>query len=270
MVADVNFDVSGIEKFEKQTLKKIKNIALPLAIKGTLNSAAFQTMKKSRQTIKEDFEARNRFTERSVRVDAIKTLKIVDMVATVGSIAPYMKIQEEGGTLRSKGKYGLRIPTGRAAGQKTLFPRKKAVQKRFRRGQLKLSKATAGKIAAAAKSRKQFILMSIRVAALRGQSPFVFLPLGKKKTGVFRVLPRGAAPSASYKRGRKKFRRSFKWGKPKGTPGMEKLIMIHSFSHKTVKISATGWLSKNVEKTTRQLGKIFEKEADRIFERFAK
>ena len=125
MPAIFEFDTSEIDKFEKKVLQKAKAVALPVAIQGTLNTMAFDAMRASKKTIKEDFINRNKYTERSVRVEKVKTLKIADMVATVGSVADYMETQEEGETRTSKGKHGLRIPTGAAAGQAQLFPRLK-------------------------------------------------------------------------------------------------------------------------------------------------
>ena len=261
-------DISGIEKFERKVLEKAKNVAFPLAIKGTLNSLAFESMKKAKKTIRDDFENRNKFTEKSIRVETVKTLKITDMVASVGSIAPYMEKQEEGAIERSAGKHGLRIPTGAAAGQAQLFPRRRVVQQKFRRGQTKIANK-AGRIKA--KSREQFTLMSIRVAALTGQSPFVFLSFDQRnKIGLYKVIPRGSPPPARYKRGGKSFSRKNTWGRPKGEPGKEKLKLIHSFSHRSITIPQTRWLGKNVDAVAGTMVIMFQKEADRIFDRLVK
>ena len=264
MAIEINLDLSQIDKFERKMLQKAKTTAFPLAIKGTLNSLAFGTMRESKQTIASDFTTRNKFTIGSVRVDPVRTLKISEMVAAVGSIASYMLAQEEGEKRTSKGKSGLRIPTGAAGDQTTLFPRKRVIKKKYRRGQIKLANE-AGRIKA--KSKKQFILMSIRVAALQGQSPYVFLPLGGKKTGLYKVIPKGPKPSTKYKRGKKKYARKFKWGRPRGKPGMEKLIFIHSHARKTVIIPETNWLTKNVETVSGTMAVTFIKEADRVFDR---
>jgi hypothetical protein len=261
-------DVSGIDKFERKALEKAGKVAFPLAIKGTLNSLAFKTRKRAQTTIRQDFQLRNKFTERSVRVDPVKTLKITDMVSTVGSIAPYMEKQEEGAVERSSGKHGLRIPTGAAAGQTQLFPRRRVIKKKFRRGQIRIANR-AGRIKA--KSRAQFTLMSIRMAALRGQSPFVFLSFGERsKIGLYKVIPSGSPPPTRYKRGRASFSRSFKWGRPKGEPGKEKLKLIHSFAKKSITIPETRWLGKNANAVAGTLAIIFQKEADRIFDRLVR
>lgn len=263
-----SMDVSEIDKFERETLKKVKAIAFPLAVQATLNTMAFKSMQKAKKTIKEDFVNRNTFTERSVRFERAKTLKMADMVSTVGSIAPYMREQEEGAKKTSKGKHGLRIPTGAAAGQSQLFPRRRPVKKAFRRGRTKIANE-AGRIQA--KNRQQFILMSIRVAGLRGQSPFVFLSFGnRKKVGLYKVIPRGSSPPTRYKRGKSKFARKFKWGRPKGQPGKEKLVLIHNFGHRSITIPPTRWLGKNVTAVAGTMAIIFKKEADRIFDRFVK
>lgn len=261
-------DISGIDKFERKVLEKAKNIAFPLAIKGTLNTLAFESQKGSRKTIREEFENRNKFTERSIRVEPVKTLKISDMVSTVGSIAPHMEKQEEGATETSSGKHGLRIPTGAAAGQAQLYPRGGVVRKTFRHGKIRLANKQ-GRIKAG-KNEKRFILMSIRVAGLRGQSPFVFLPFRGRKSGIYKVVPSGPPPAKRYKRGGKSYSRSFKWGRPRGTPGREKLILIHSHADRKITIPATFQLRRNTEKAVGTMSVVFKKEADRIFDRLVK
>ena len=263
-----SLDTSEIDRFERVVLQKAKAFAFPLAIQGTLNTLAFNSMKESRKTIQEDFELRNKWTERSVRVEKTRALKIADMASTVGSVASYMRIQEEGKTQTSKGKHGLRIPTGAAANQPQLFPRRGVVKKKYRRGQIKIANE-AGRIRA--KNKEQFILMSIRVAALRGQSPFVFLSFGKSsKVGLYKVIPHGSPPPTRYKRGKKRFSRKNKWGRPKGMPGKEKLILIHSFAKRKITIPETKWLQKSVDPVARTMAIIFKKEADRVFDRFVK
>jgi len=266
MVAQVKFDLSQIDRFNRITLKKISASALPLAIRGTLNSAAFDSRKKALEIIREKFTLRNAHTARSIRVVPSKTLKIKDMFSLIGSVADYMKSQEEGETRTSKGKHGLRIPTPSAAGQSGKT-RTKPILKKFRRGQIKLANE-AGRIKA--RDKGQFILMSIRVAALRGQSPYVFLPFGSNKAGLYRVFPRGAPPAPRYKRGEKQFKRKFTWGRPKGEPGKEELLMIHSFAHKTIRIKPTWWLRLSVSQIARTLQVRFNKEAERVFNRMIK
>lgn len=261
-------DISEISLFERKVLESVKNVAFPLAIKGTLNTLAFDSRKGTMKTIREDFENRNKFTERSIRVEPVKTLKISDMVSTVGSIAPYMGKQEEGAKETSAGKHGLRIPTGAAADQVQQFPRKGVIKKKYRRGQIELGNKR-GRIKAGP-NKKRFILMSIRVAGLRGQSPFVFLPFGGGKAGLYKVIASGSPPSVRYKRGGKSYSRKFTWGRPKGKPGKEKLKLIHSYAHKSITIPETRWLRKNVEKVAGTMAVTFKKEADRIFDRLVK
>lgn len=267
MTAVFTLDTSQIDRFERVVLEKAKKVAFPLAVQGTLNTMAYKSMQAGRKTIQEDFVNRNTYTERSVRFERTRTLKMSDMVSTVGSVAPYMETQETGETRTSKGKYGLRIPTGAAAGQAQLQPRTGVIRKQYRRGQVKLANES---LRIDARNRGQFILMSIRVAALRGQSPFVFLPFGGGRAGLYRVIAKGSPPPTRYKRGRRKFARKNKWGRPKGKPGMEKIILIHSFAHRSITIPETKWLKKNVEKVAGTMAVVFKNEADRQFDRFVK
>ena len=238
--------------------------AFPQAIKGTLNSLAFETRKKFQDKIRTNFVLRNKFTERSVRVNPVKTLKITDMEAETGSIAEYLPAQEAGETRRARGKYGLRIPTALAADQ-TGSVRTAPISRRFRRGKIKI-----GNKKIQAKSKKQFILMSIRVAALTGEIPYVFLPLRGKAAGVYRVTPRGSRPGLFFRRGKTRFRRKNKWGRPRGTPGQEKIRMIFSYAEKQIVINKTLFLHKSAEETQKDSNRIFEKEIDRQFHRALK
>jgi len=260
---EFKFDLSQITRFEKVTLNQVSKAALPLAVRGTLNTAAFKTRENYQQSMKEEFTLRNTFTERSARFQTAKTLKIMDMESKTGSIAEYMLKQESGARLKSIGKWGVQIPTAQAAGQ--VGTRTGVVKKKFRHGYLKLANETGIK----AKNKKQFILMSIRVAALRSQSPYVFLPLSHP--GIYKVTAQGKIPRAFFKtKTGKKKKRNFKWGKPRGTPGQEQLRLLYSLKRKEVKIEKTEMLQKDAQKTAINMQKIFNAEAERQFQKFVR
>ena len=60
------------------------------------------------------FVLRNQWTVRTVRVEGARGLDVRTMQSTVGSLAPYLETQEQGGTVRGKGAHGYRRPTKRA------------------------------------------------------------------------------------------------------------------------------------------------------------
>lgn len=162
-------------------LKTFARRAYPFATKATVNRAAFETRKGYQEGMRDDLTLRNKWTERSVRVDQAKTLIVSRQEAIVGSMADYMATQEFGGTVKGKGKHQP-IATSYSAGlgqntrPRTKLPRKPNQLKNIqlkRRGQ-----GTAGRNARNA--------AAIREAAGSGNK-FVFLDLGRRQ-GIFRVL----------------------------------------------------------------------------------
>src|SRR5688500_5442350 len=97
-------------------LKTAREKALPYAVKTSLNTAAFEARKVWQGEIRRSFTNRNAFTERSVLVERASGNDARRMFATVGSTAPYMGTQEEGGTVKGRGKRKA-IPGPAAAGQ---------------------------------------------------------------------------------------------------------------------------------------------------------
>src|SRR4051812_14546772 len=95
-------------------LKRMREKALPHAMRNALNTAAFETRSIWQREIKGAFTNRNAFTERSVRVEQATPTKLV---SKVGSVADYMGTQEEGGTVKGKSGHIKAIPSAVAAGQ---------------------------------------------------------------------------------------------------------------------------------------------------------
>lgn len=176
----IEFDDRELKIYEAD-LKTFAKKAFPFATKATLNRSVFEIRKEYQSGMRNDLVLRNKWSERSIRVEQAKTLNVPRQEAIVGSIAEYMATQEFGGTVRGGGKHQP-IATSYAAGQglgarpRTRLPRKpnqlKSIQLKRR-----------GNSAAARKARNA---AAIGDAAGSGNK-FVFLDLGKRQ-GIFRVL----------------------------------------------------------------------------------
>jgi len=103
-------DTRELQRVERD-LEAFAEKALPFAVRNSLNASAFEARKLWQAEIRSDFTLRNRYTERSIRVEKVRTLQVRRMEAIVGSVADYMETQEHGGTERKA------VPTEVAAGQ---------------------------------------------------------------------------------------------------------------------------------------------------------
>lgn len=169
-----------IKRYESD-LKTFARRAYPFATKATINKAAFETRKVGQDNIREGMVTRNKFSVGSVRVNQARTLNVSRQEATVGSIAPYMAVQEFGGTKGKKGKHGVAIATSVASGEgEGAQPRKRLprVPNRLANIALKRNKPRA-------RSRKQENFLRIRGAVTSGRK-FIFLDL-QRHPGIYRV-----------------------------------------------------------------------------------
>lgn len=162
-------------------LKTFARRAYPFATKATINRAAFETRKEYQSNMRDDLILRNKWTERSVRVEQAKTLNVSRQEAVVGSLAEYMATQEFGGTVRGKSG-GQPIATNYAAGQGTSnAPRLRLPRKPNQLKSIQLKRGVRG-----VAGREARTVATVRAAAAAGDK-FVYLDLGRRK-GIFRVL----------------------------------------------------------------------------------
>jgi hypothetical protein len=111
-------------------LKKLRAQAVPYAVRNALNTQAFEARKQWVGFIERSFVNRNTFTQRSIQVVKASGLSAWLMQSVVGSTAPYMGLQEDGGTSRGKGAHKA-IPAPTAAGLAAGSQRTKLVRSRF-------------------------------------------------------------------------------------------------------------------------------------------
>ena len=101
---------------------------------ATLTRTADTTRIVAQNVIGKKFINRNRWTKGSVQYERATP---AGLAAAVGSTAAYMELQELGGTIRKRGKYGVPIPTPAASGERDT-PRLKAVRARNRLSRINL------------------------------------------------------------------------------------------------------------------------------------
>lgn len=172
-------------------LKKMRSQAVPYAVRNALNTQAFEARRHWVGFIERSFVNRNTFTQRSIQVVKASGLSVGSMQSLVGSTAPYMGLQEDGGTSRGKGAHKA-IPGPVAAGLAPGAKRTRLVRARFYLG------AINAQHPALAGSRKQRNAIAIQVARKAGlkfallERPSggkgLFLLGGRKKTPTTRLL----------------------------------------------------------------------------------
>ena len=176
----ITVDTDQIKQFESD-LKTFASRAYPFATKNTINSAAFDARRGYIENAKGSMQLRNRFTERSIRVDQTRTLNVSRQVAIVGSTAPYMDEQEFGATIRKRGSVGVPIPTTVASGEgEGVQPRTRMVPRSRRLGNIALRNKGSK-----ARSKAQANFLKVKQTAKSGRK-FVFLDL-QKHPGIYRI-----------------------------------------------------------------------------------
>jgi len=170
-------ELKRLERF----LVATRSRAFPFATKATLNSAAFDTRKRTVKNIGDKLVERNKFTRNSIRVEKTTTLIIEKQESRAGSIAPYFPTTEEGGVKRKKSKRGIPIPTTTATGEaEDAQPRT-----RLPKGANKLSRIQLRHKRYKAKNRRQRNIIAIREAQ-KTKRRYIYLDLGRRQ-GIFRV-----------------------------------------------------------------------------------
>lgn len=180
-MSDVEFKLEGIEKALKD-LKTFQAKALPFAARQSLNNTAFAARKIWQAEIRNSFTLRNKYTERSIRVDMARGLNVDRMRSAVGSIAGYMAKQESGGTERGGGSRKA-IPGPAAAGLAPGSKRTKLVRAGSRLSAIHVLRKPIA-VRGGAKRRNLVALLQ----AKRAGSKFVLLTRKGGGKGLYRVM----------------------------------------------------------------------------------
>lgn len=168
----LSIQLKGLKEAQAD-LKKMRR-AVPYAEREYVNSAAFAGRKVWISRAQADMVLRTKWTTRSLQV--IKATASGSPHARLGSVADYMRVQEEGATEQAQGKHGVPIP-GAAPGKRKA--RKGKVSARNRLGALTL------KVSDVRGSRKRRNAAAISMAARAGGG-VVYLDLGRAR-GLYRI-----------------------------------------------------------------------------------
>lgn len=160
-------------------LRTFKNSAIPFAARNSLNRSAFAARELWQEEIRNSFVTRNRYTERSVRVERASGRDPSAMMAKIGSIADYMGLQEHGGTEHGKSGHKA-IPGPVAAGLPPGANRTKLVRPANYVGALHVRKGKG-------RTRAQYNAVAIKMAKRRGERA-VLLQRPKGGFGIFKLM----------------------------------------------------------------------------------
>lgn len=206
---DVQVKAETARGFEAE-LRRLRVQAIPYAVRDALNTTAFEARGEWVRVMRARFTLRNRFTENSARVTKAKGLSLATMASTLGSTAPYMAVQERGGTKARRGKHGVAIPTASASGQGAKAKRTRPIRRGNYLGALQVAKRVPG-------HRFKKNAAAIAMAKRNGGVAYVETP---KVKGLFRI---------------------------KGSAKRPKLQMLYDLSHGSVRTPASKTLGASVD-----------------------
>lgn len=115
----VKIDDRGLKQFTEAMEKQV-----PFATALALTRTAGQGQDRVREELPKHFTLRNKFTEGSIRFKRAEKRDWPNCKAIVGTISPYLEIQEEGGDKTADGK-AFAIPKGIRRSDKTQVSRAK-------------------------------------------------------------------------------------------------------------------------------------------------
>ena len=170
----LTIDTRQLKRFEADLIALNKR-GLPYATRKAVNGLAWRARSEWQDAISKTFTLRNQFTARSIRVEQAKGSIIRNQQSVVGSVAPYMLTQEQGGMLTGKGGQSKPVPTTAARIGKA---QKKLVSRPNRMGRIQL-KARRGK----SQSQRNAVQIA---QAKKSSSKFAYLEKGGKR-GIFKV-----------------------------------------------------------------------------------
>lgn len=224
-------------EFER-TLRLFAAKAQPFAVRGMLNTAAFQTMREARGIIaaRMVIRARGKFgAPGSVLVERATGLNTRRMRSITGSIAEYMRDQEFGGTKQAGGSKGVPIPTTAASGEgRAAKPRRRLPRKGRALREITLSRRRERAQGRGALSRNRRAFIAVKAAQQRGHE-FIYLDL-QQHPGIYRVTKRG-------------------------------ISLVHEIKRASVTIPARPWLKPATDRVVPRMPAIWAKELRKQLQR---
>ena len=171
----------NIDKYAADLLAFNRKLARQISSKS-LNRVAAGAALFAKRNVKKQFTLRNKFELGSIRSTRTPAGRPVDrQFVFAGSVSPRMALQEKGGALPLTGK-GRRLTTARGSREgATAFPRRKLATGRLKSKNIKLGKRRKAKGTPGARAKGAV------EAARRSRTRFIYLELGRDKSGIFEV-----------------------------------------------------------------------------------
>jgi hypothetical protein len=170
----LKIDMKQIADLEN-TLGQLNARGIAFAQRNAINDMAFATMRESKDTIRNEFINRNKWTANSVRVDPARSTRDS---SEVGSTEEYMLDQELGATKTEH----TQMATPAASGESN---RAKVRRKPVRRAN-RMANINLGSRSRTGGPRAQQNMIALREAKESGRK-FVYLDRGKTK-GIYKVM----------------------------------------------------------------------------------
>ena len=180
-------------EFKRDALRLhlLSDVALPEAVRYTLNELAVKTWKGARKGLDKHFTLRNTWTKRSIAFQKAGPGGNIDQMASyAGTREAYMREQEEGVNRTSQGKYGEPIPTTHVSGEGGSRLRKKKIMRKFYLSRLRVARGLYDTTKGQAQSEAQHL--PILIATARKMRKRVFFWRSRSgKAGLFLLEKKG-------------------------------------------------------------------------------
>lgn len=225
-MAAIEADFREIVALERD-LNRMYGKAVPFANLQAINAGAFEGRKIWHGHMGRLLTLRNRYTERSVRVEKARGLNVGRQRAVLGSVADYMDEAEFGEVKRPEpGRRYLSIPTTVASGEgRGIKPRRKAVRAPSKLGRISLSRRKARGM-----TTKQRNFVAVK-EAVEKREKFVRLTLDRGgREGVARIT---------------------------GGKRNPKVDVVHAMQRDPIRVRATPTLAPAVRDLTRRMPVIY-------------
>ncbi len=226
MAGFVQWDDRELVRFTRD-LKRFAAQAVPFANRNTLNDAAFMAREVAKKELGKRLTLRNKWTtsNKQLLVEKATQKRIRDQRAVFGARDEYLERTEFGGTVRSKSRHGVPIPTRSASGEgRGGAPRARAVRPKQTRRAIRL------RVPAAGMSRKQRNLVTVKQAIKSGRR-FVFMRIRQGK-GIFKIM---------------------------GSRSKPRVEMMWDLSRKAVRVGPTPWLAPTIAIVRKRMPGIYRK-----------
>lgn len=219
-------------------------------VKQALNHGVFTARQKWQGEMQDRLILRNNFTQRAVQVRRATGTDITTLKAVIGSVAEFMDDVETGQTESKKGKHGVPVPTGYAAGQEGANPTTKLVRARYRIGAT--DTANINQLVSRFRTPAQRNAVTVAMARRRGV-PFGVLET-KHGTGLFKIN-KGRAAAKKRKRRRRSRTAAAPAAVKFSSSGAPKLVW--SYYNPTVRMKPHPTLEPTVHTMRRLMPNIF-------------